>query len=151
MQPPTTGPFHSNPSAVNCWKNHPQSYLLSPEVQDRQFVLFCFCFVFLPKSSTSDALATALHDWYGCLEDRKSVVMALFDLSKAFDRVLHSPLKLKLRVVGLSVPLHSWFRSYLSDRSQLVAVHGVNSPTFPFSLVFPRALSWAPTFSHLCE
>ena len=54
--------------------------------------------------------------------------MALFDLSKAFDRMPHSPLLLKLRAVGLSGPLHSWFRSYLSDRSKLVAVHGVNSP-----------------------
>ena len=51
-------------------------------------------FGFLPKSSTTDALTTALHDWYGYLEDRKSVAMALFDLSKAFDKVPHSPLLL---------------------------------------------------------
>ena len=41
---------------------------------------------FLPKSPTSDALTTTLHEWYGHLEGRKSIAMALFDLSKAFDR-----------------------------------------------------------------
>ena len=54
--------------------------------------------------------------------------MALLHLPKAFGHVPHNPLLLKLRAVRLSGPLHYWFRSYLSDRSQLVAVHGVNSP-----------------------
>ncbi|XP_072015046.1 uncharacterized protein [Amphiura filiformis] len=54
-------------------------------------------FGFLPKSSTTDALSTALYEWYNHLEDRKSIAMALFDLSKAFDRVPHSPLLHKLR------------------------------------------------------
>ena len=88
-------------------------------------------FGFLPKSTTSEALTTALHDWYGYLEDRKSVAMALFDLSKAFDRVLHSLLLLKLGAVGLSGHLYSRFRSYLSERSQLVAVCGVTSHSVP--------------------
>ena len=101
-------------------------------------------FGFLPKSSTSDALATALHDWYGYLEDRKSVAMALFDLSKAFDRVPHRPLLLKLGAVGLSGPLHSWFRSYLSDRSQLVAVHGVTSHPVPVFSGVPQGSVLGP-------
>ena len=104
-------------------------------------------FGLLPKSSTSDALTTTLHDWYGYFEDRKSVAVALFDLSKAFDKVPHSPLLLKLGAVGLSGPMHSWFRSYLSDRSQLVAVHGVTPTLFLSSLVSSRALSWAHFFS----
>ena len=101
-------------------------------------------FGFLPKSSTTDALTTALHDWYGYLEDRKSVAMALFDLSKAFDRVPHGPLLLKLRAVGLTGPLHSWFRSYLSDRSQLVAIHGINSHPVPVLSGVPQGSVLGP-------
>ena len=88
-------------------------------------------FGFLPKSSTTDALTTALHEWYGHLEGRKSIAMALFDLSKAFDRVPHRPLVHKLRAVGVAGPLLSWFRSYLSCRTQLVAIRGVDSNPVP--------------------
>ena len=99
---------------------------------------------FCPKSSTSDAPTTALHDWYGYLEDRKSVAMALFDLSKAVDKVPNSPLLLKLGAVGLSGPMHSWFRSYLSDRSQLVAVHGVTSHPVPVFSGVPQGSVLGP-------
>ena len=73
--------------------------------------------------------------------------MALFDLSKAFDRVPHRPLVHKLRAVGVVGWLLSWFRSYLSCRTQLVAIRGVDSNPVPvFSGVF-RALSWGPSSS----
>ena len=98
----------------------------------------------MPKSTTSEALTTALHDWYGYLKDRKSVAMALFDLSKAFDRVPHSPLLLKLGAVGLSGPLYCWFRSYLSDRSQLVAVRGVTSHPVPVFSGVPQGSVLGP-------
>ena len=70
---------------------------------------------FLPQSSSSDALTTALHDWYLCLEKRKDIALALFNLTKAFDRVPHGPL-LKLGSVGITGPLLSWLKSYLADR-----------------------------------
>lgn len=101
-------------------------------------------FGFLPRSSTSDALTTALHDWYEHLEGRKCVAMALFDLSKAFDRVPHSPLLLKLRAVGITGPLLSWFRSYLSNRSQLVAVHGADSNPVPVLSGVPQGSVLGP-------
>ena len=73
--------------------------------------------------------------------------MALFDLSKAFDRVPHRPLVHKLRAVGVAGPLLSWFRAYLSCRTQLVAIRGVDSNPVPVLSGVPRALSWGPTSS----
>ena len=101
-------------------------------------------FGFLPKSSTSDALITALHDWYGSIEDRKSIVMALFDLSKAFDRVPHHPLLRKLGAVGLTGPILSWLKSYLSNRSQLVSVHAVDSDPVPVISGVPQGSVLGP-------
>ena len=101
-------------------------------------------FGFLPRSSTTDALITALHEWHGHLDNHKSVAMALFDLSKAFDRVPHSPLLQKLSAAGLSGPLLSWFRSYLSDRTQLVAVRGVDSKPVPVVSGVPQGSVLGP-------
>ena len=71
-------------------------------------------FGFLPKS---DALITALYDWCGSIEDRKSIVIALFDLSKAFDRVPHHLLLRKLGAYGLTGPILLWLKSDLSNKS----------------------------------
>ena len=101
-------------------------------------------FGFLPKSSTTDALTTALHEWYGHLEGRKSIAMALFDLSKAFDRVPHRPLVHKLCAVSFAGPLLSWFRCYLSCRTQLVAIHSVDSNPVPVLSGVPQGSVLGP-------
>ena len=101
-------------------------------------------FGFLPKSSTADALLTALNDWYIHLENRKSVAVALFDLSKAFDKVPHSLLLLKLRAVGVTGPLLCWLRSYLSGRTQSVSVHGTTSDSVPVLSGVPQGSVLGP-------
>lgn len=52
----------------------------------------------------------------------KYVGMILIDLQKAFDTVDHGILCDKLKAMGVSSI--DWFRSYLSDRTQCVAVGG---------------------------
>ena len=61
-----------------------------------------------------------------------------------FDKVPRRSLLLKLEAVGLSGPLHSWFRSDLSDRSQLVAVHSVTSHPVPVSSGVPQGSALGP-------
>ncbi|XP_072021089.1 carbohydrate sulfotransferase 11-like [Amphiura filiformis] len=53
-------------------------------------------FGFLPNSSTTDALLTAILDWHNAVEARKDVVVALYDLAKAFNKVPHRLLLLLL-------------------------------------------------------
>ena len=53
--------------------------------------------------------------------------MVLLDLQKAFDTLDHGVLLMKLEAIGLDADGLRWFRSYLSDRAQLVDVYGTCS------------------------
>ena len=49
------------------------------------------------------------------------------DISKAFDRVRHKGLLLKLAAIGCSKSLLRWFTSFISGRRQRVVIHGMIS------------------------
>ena len=51
--------------------------------------------------------------------------MDLLDLQKAFDTVAHDILCNKLKAMGVADT--KWFHSYLTNRTQLVNVNGINS------------------------
>ena len=58
-------------------------------------------------------------------------MLILMDLSAAFDTVDHRILLERLSdKVGIRGTALNWYRSYLSDRSQRVSVHGVLSRSF---------------------
>ena len=71
-------------------------------------------FDFHPGSSTQEALLYANNDWHYHMDHGLSVASVFFDLSKAFGRVPHSQLISTLANIGVSGPLLSWFRSYLT-------------------------------------
>ena len=68
--------------------------------------------------STETALLRVYNDIAKSIDNQKSVVLVLLDLSAAFDTVDHSLL--------LDQAL-DWFRSYLSDRTQYVRIQDVSS------------------------
>ena len=72
------------------------------------------------------------------------VGMILLDLQKAFDTVNHSILLMKLSAAGLGDDILRWFKSYLSDRQQLVDVSGTHSGTAPISCGVPQGLILGP-------
>ena len=58
------------------------------------------------------------------LEDNQCVDVIYLDFSKAFDKVDHSVVLEKLRLIGITGKLHEWIKSFLVDRSQSVMVNG---------------------------
>ena len=72
------------------------------------------------------------------------VGMVLLDLQKAFDTVDHGILLMKLKAIGLSDMAVQWFRSYLSDRHQLVDVSGKYSTQAKISCGVPQGSILGP-------
>ena len=78
-------------------------------------------------------LIEAVNDWVCSLNSKKGaktcqITVALFDFSKAFDRVCHTRLLLKLDLYGIRGPMREWIDSFLQDRTQTVLIQGVKSP-----------------------
>ena len=65
-------------------------------------------------------------------------------MAKAFDKVNHGLLLLKLRSVGVGSTELEWFRSYLSDRSISTAVDGVHSAAKSISSGVPQGSVLGP-------
>lgn len=77
---------------------------------------------FTKGSSTITALIQVTDDIKEAIDHRLLTLLILFDFSKAFDRVHHDLLLVKLNDLGFSEHAVSWFQSYLSNRLQQVYV-----------------------------
>jgi hypothetical protein len=78
--------------------------------------------------STESAVTEVLSDLLDSIDRGNTALLALLDLSDAFDTVDHDILLNRLHVsFGISGSSLSWFRSYLSGRRQSVRCGCVNS------------------------
>ena len=75
-----------------------------------------------PAHSCETALVRIQNDILVSLDNRKSVILVLLDLSAAFDTVDHPLLLDQLYRIGIRGNAHRWMKSYLSERTQLVRV-----------------------------
>ena len=82
---------------------------------------------FIPGDSTVNQLTYLYNVFCQALDSGKEVRAVFCDISKAFDRVWHAGLLLKLQAAGVSGKVLAWFKSYLSDRRQRVVIPGATS------------------------
>lgn len=80
------------------------------------------------------------------LADGNYVGMLLLDVQKAFDSVNHKILCDKLEAMGID---SSWFKSYLSNRQQLVCIDGVTSDLQQLTCGVPQGSLLGPLL-YLC-
>ena len=82
---------------------------------------------FLPGHSTVHHLIELTHQTCLALEKYETNCQIFCDISKAFDRVWHRGLLLKLENYGINGHLLQWFEDYLKDRSQKVLINETSS------------------------
>ena len=97
-------------------------------------ILSCRLSSYRKFHSTETALTRVHDDILRAIDDNKSVLLTMLDLSAAFDSVGHAVLLERLKSgLGICVTALNWFKPYLSGISQSVLINGTQSK--PTSLV----------------
>ena len=84
--------------------------------------------------STETALLYFTDEILKNMDDKKVSVIVLLDISKAFDSICHDLMLSKLRRIGVANAACNWFRSYLSQRNQVVNIANCISDPLPLSV-----------------
>ena len=107
-------------------------------------ILYQYQFGFRKDHSSYMALMVLMNKITECLEKGDFVVGVYLDFSKAFDTVNHNILLSKLDHYGIRGTALSWFKSYLSNRTQYVTYNDASSTPKYISCGVPQGSILGP-------
>ena len=92
---------------------------------DKYNLLYALQHGFRSKRSCETQLVTLIEDLMRNSIASNQTDLVLLDFSKAFDKVSHQELLLKLHRYGIRGPTLKWIQAFLSDRTQTVVTRDV--------------------------
>lgn len=88
--------------------------------------------------SCETSLNLVLHQWIEQRDRGKNLIIVFLDLKRAFETVDRNILLQKLRKVGITGRVHSWFQSWLTNRTQSTVINGVASEQIEVNIGIPQ-------------
>lgn len=101
-------------------------------------ILYQYQHGFRKSLSTTTQLIETMHDLSQTINNRGQIDLIFLDLAKAFDKVSHLRLLLKIEALFRNPTTTNWFRSYLSSREQFVESEGCMAGLPPAASGVPR-------------
>lgn len=107
-------------------------------------ILSTFQSGFRKQHGTITAAMKVVNDLIDAMDRKQHCVSLFIDLSKAFDTVDHDIMLKRLVNIGLSNQAVSWFKDYLSDRTQCVQFDGKSSAVLTVQKGVPQGSVLGP-------